>query len=88
MLDRESVIDILKAVQWDIRRDGVKNYHLLLAICRFINSLFCDCRYVEYWVFDLGFGKNISGTELGFELCGIDTIEKFVDYLYSKHVSD
>lgn len=84
MPDREEVLQILKAVRGDIRKHGVQNYHLLLEVCRFVNSLFCPCRYVEYWVFDMGLGQNICNTELGFEMAGIDTVEKLVEFLYSK----
>ena len=86
MINRQATIDVLKVIRGDIRRNGSRNYHTLLSVCTFINSLFCDCKYIEYWVFDLNFGQNECMTELGFELKGIDTIDKFVDFLFSKHV--
>lgn len=86
-MNREAVIDLLTAVRSDIRRNGVQNFDMIMAICRFVNKLFCDCRYVEYWVFDMNFGQNECMTELGHELRGIDTIEKFTDFLFS-HAQD
>ena len=84
MPDREETIKLLKAIQKDIRLHGSKNYYLLLSVCHFINRLYCNCKYVEYWIFDMNFGEHECKTELGFELKGIDTIDKFVDFLETK----
>lgn len=67
-----------------IRQNTGAFYPMMIDLARYINSLFCPCRYVEYWVFDLNFGRNQSDTEMGIELRGIDTIEKFVTFLQSK----
>lgn len=85
---RDEVIEILSVLQKDIRRNGIAHYHLLLSVCHFVNSLFCDCRLVEYWVFDMSFGQNQCMTEMGIELSGLDTIEGFVDYLFTKYGSN
>jgi len=87
MISKDAVIDVLTAIRRDIRINGDKNYYLLLSVCEFINKIFCDCKLVEYWVFDLSFGEHESKTEMGFELKGIDSIEKMATFLISKYDS-
>ena len=84
MVERSDVIKLLTAIQRDINYYGVTRYDLIKTMCEFVNRLFCNCKYVEYWVFDLDFGRNVSNTEMGCELKGLDTIDKFVDFLYAK----
>jgi hypothetical protein len=88
MLSKTTTAKILTCIQNDIRVNGIKNYHLLLAVCSFINSVFCQCLYVEYWIFDMNFGMNSCNTEMGYELRNIDTIDKFVNFLFSKYDKD
>jgi hypothetical protein len=88
MLSKTATAEILTRIQNDIRVNGVTNYPLLLTVCLFINSVFCQCKYVEYWIFDMDFGKNVCNTEMGYELRGIDTIDKFVNFLFSKYGKD
>ena len=59
------------------------SYNYVVSVCDLISCVFCGCKYVEYFVFDLDFGRNQTDTEMGVELRGL-TIETFVDLLYSK----
>lgn len=86
-MNKQSVILFLKSIQDDTRLHGNRNLALIQSACKFINSLFCDCKYVEYWVLDMNFGTNITNTEMGYELVEYNTIEKFVDFLFSRYVN-
>lgn len=80
--DRQNFIDLLTVMQDHMSKWNPGQYRLMLAICEFIGKHFCDCKYVEYFVFDLDFGRNEGYTEMGFELRNVKTIYQFVDFLY------
>lgn len=84
MTDRGMLANDLLRVLYTHSRVPSPDMDLLTGLARYINSLFCPCRYVEYWVFDLDFGRNESDTDMGIELRGIDTIYDFVRFLLSK----
>ena len=88
MIGKEETVKLISAIRVDIMANGITNYPLLFTVCSFINSVFCQCKYVEYWIFDMDFGKNVCNTEMGYELRGVDTIESFVNFLFSKYGKD
>ncbi len=93
MNERQNVVNILNELKIFLTRTGkpipMDVLPIVKAFMGFINFiLFCDCKYVEYWCLDLNFGQNTTETEMGYELRGLDTIEKFVDFMYEKRASN
>jgi hypothetical protein len=79
---RQQFIDILTALSDHMSRWNPGSYRLVMDMCSFIGKHFCDCKYVEYFVFDMNFGKNQCFTEMGYELRDVKNIEQFIDFLY------
>ena len=84
MTDRGMLANDLLRVLFTHSRVPSPDMYLLTGLARYINSLFCPCRYVEYWAFDLDFGRNISDSDMGYELRDIDSPEKLIQFLLSK----
>lgn len=74
--DKQQIVKILEALQNSFDKD------LVMSVCEFIGGHFCNCKYVEYFVFDMDFGRNECHTEMAYELRDIHNIVQFVDFLY------